>query len=193
LPYENPWTVLASTAVYDNPKIALVEHRVVDAAGQERNYGVLRHKESGVRVLPVDGEGGVTLVGQYRFAAGYYSWELPAGGRGIDEPPQRAAARELEEEAGLTAGQWLQLLHVVSCGSVTDETPVLFLAWDLAPGRRQPDETEVLELRREPFAEVLRMVLAGEIRDTSSVAAVLVAHLMAQRGELPEGVARHLR
>ena len=189
----NPLTVLSSTRIYENEKIAFVDHRVRNPDGREHNYGIVHLKEEGTRVLPIDHEGCTVLVGQYRFGGGYYSWELPAGGRSPAEAPRSGAARELREEAGLAARNWLQLFHFVSNGSLTDEAPVAFLAWDLEPRPDRPDDTEVLEVRRLPFAEAVRMALDGEIRDTSSVAIILGAHVKALRGELPEAVASHLR
>ena len=189
----NPFTVLSSTRIYENEKVAFVDHRVRNAGGREHSYPLVHLKEPGVRILPVDGEGFTYLVGQYRFGGGYYSWELPAGGRAPDETPVAAAARELEEEAGLAAAEWYQLFHLVSAGSITDEAPVVFLAWELQPRPARPDDSEVLEIRRVPFAAALTMVLQGEIRDTSTAATLLGAHVKAARGELPAGVAAHLR
>ena len=190
---QNPLTVLSSTRIYENDKIAFVDHRVRNPGGREHSYGIVHLKEAGTRVLAIDEEGWTVLVGQYRFGGGYYSWELPAGGRAPHEAPRSGAARELREEAGLAARHWHQLFHFVSNGSLTDEAPVAFLAWDLQPRETKPDDTEVLEIRRVPFPEAVRMALGGEIRDTASVATILGAHLKALRGELPEAVARHLR
>jgi 8-oxo-dGTP pyrophosphatase MutT (NUDIX family) len=189
----NPLTVLSSTRIYENEKIAFVDHYVRDPSGREHRYPIVHLKEPGVRILPIDREGCTFLVGQYRFGGGYYSWELPAGGRSLEEAPLSGAMRELEEEAGLAAGRWLELFHFVSAGSITDEAPVAFLAWDLEPRERRPDDSEVLEIRRVPFGEALAMALRGEIRDTASVATLLGAHVRALRGELPDEVAPRLR
>lgn len=189
----NPFAVLSSTRIYENEKVAFVDHRVRNPSGREHSYGIVHLKEPGVRILPLDADGSTVLVGQHRFGAGAYSWELPAGGRSPEETPLSAAARELQEEAGLRAGHWLQLFHFVSSGSITDEAPVAFLAWDLAPCPRRPDDTEVLELRRIPFSHAVRMALDGEIRDMASVAILLGAHLKALQGELPDEVASRLR
>lgn len=189
----NPFTILSSTRIYENEKVSFVDHRVRNFGGREHSYGIVHLKEPGVRILPLDPEGWTVLVGQHRFGAGTYSWELPAGGRSPEETPLSAAARELEEEAGLGAGRWLELFHFVASGSITDEAPVAFLAWDLEPRPRRPDDTEVLEIRRVPFQQALGLALGGDIRDMASVAILLGAHLKALRRELPEEVASLLR
>src|SRR5688500_14036198 len=112
MPDVNPWTVLSSTKLHESEFLALIEHRVLDPAGEPATYAVAHFRHIGVRILPIDEEGCTILVGQYRFGAGYYSWELPAGGRERSEPPQAGAARELEEEAGLVARHWLELPYL---------------------------------------------------------------------------------
>jgi len=189
----NPFDILSSTLLFENERISFLDHRVRNPAGGEQSYGIVHVKQPGIRILPVDAEGCTVLVGQHRFGAGFYSWELPAGGRAAEETPLAAAARELEEEAGLAAGRWLELFRFVSTGSIADDAPVAFLAWDLEPRPRHPEETEILELRRLPVPEALRLALDGEIRDAVTVATLLGAHLKARRGDLPEPVAAHLR
>src|SRR5215208_473772 len=117
----NPFEILSSRTLYENEKIAFVDHQVRNPAGRDQSYGIVHVKEPGIRILPIDADGWTILVGQHRFAAGYYSWELPAGGRSPDEAPLSAAARELEEEAGVAARQWRELFHFVSTGSIADD------------------------------------------------------------------------
>jgi 8-oxo-dGTP pyrophosphatase MutT (NUDIX family) len=189
----NPWTIRSSTKRYEGEWISVVEHEAQDASGQEGVYAVVHFRKVGVRMLPIDADGTVLLVGQYRFAAGYDSWELPAGGREKGEAPQTSAARELAEEVGLAARHWLRLPHLIPSGAICDERQELYLAWGLSPAARETDPQEVLRVKRVPFREVLDMVLAGEISDAGTVAAVLTCHVRACRGELPEEIARHLR
>jgi 8-oxo-dGTP pyrophosphatase MutT (NUDIX family) len=124
-------------------------------------------------VLPIDSAGHTMLVGQYRYTLDAYSWELPMGGADPHETPQQAGARELQEETGLVAGDWLQLMQLHTSNSVTDEVAYVFLARDLQQGTSAPETTEALALARVPFVEAHERVLRGEITDALSVAAIL--------------------
>ena len=190
---ENPWTTLGVSRQYENAWIAVDDHEVRDASGRPGRYGVVRVKEIGVHVLPVDAEGRVTLVGQYRYAARRYSWEVPAGGAKPDADPLAAAKRELREETGIEARHWLELLRLTLAGSITTAEGVCFAAWDLSPAERRLDPQEVIELRRVPFAEAVALALSGGIRDAPSVALILVLQAKADRGELPQRLARLIR
>ena len=85
-------------------------------------------KNLAVGVLPLHDDGTVTLVGQYRFSAGDYSWEIPEGGAPLDEDPLDGAKRELREEAGLAAADWREVLRLQLSNSVTDELAIGYLA-----------------------------------------------------------------
>src|SRR4051794_18359940 len=115
----NPWTTLGSRAVYDNPWVAVREDRVVRPDGKPGVYGVVHFKNRAVGVLPVDGEGRVWLVGQYRYPIGEYSWEIPEGGGPSGEDPEETARRELREETGLVAGRVEQIATAHLSNSVT--------------------------------------------------------------------------
>ena len=189
----NPWTTLSTRRHYENDWIAVDEHQVRNAAGHTSPYGTVHFKHCGVIILPIDRDGHVHLVGQYRYAAGHYSWEVPAGGGDPDEEPIEAARRELREEMGLTAESWLELLRLTLSGAITDQRAVCFVAWRLGQHEREPDEQEVLQRRRVPFPEALRMALGGEITEAISVATILALQARTALGELPEDLARLLR
>lgn len=189
----NPWTVLETRAIYENPWVTVVEHKVLTPRGTPGIYGVVSPKALAIGVVPFTPEGNIILVGQYRFPLERFSWEIPEGGGARDVPPQLSAARELKEETGYDAGRWQEILRLDLSNSFTDETAVVFLAWDLEPGVAAPDETEELSLRQVPFSEALEMALSGEITDAISVASLFKLKLLAGQGALPPEVLRHVK
>ena len=126
----------------------------------------------------------VVMVGQWRYPFGQYSWEIIEGGAEPDETPQQAAARELQEEAGLGARTWQRLGGPLwLSNSVTDEVAHIFLARDLHPLEATPDDTELLQVRRVPFERAVQMAHTGEIVDVMSVAALLRAERHLENGD----------
>lgn len=186
----DPWVRLAHRCAYEGPYLAVDEYDVLKPNGRPGYYGVVRFKRVGVGVLPIDEEGFVYLVGQWRFAIGSYSWEMPEGAADPGEDFAFTALRELEEEAGLKADQLTEVLRMAMSNSVTDEKCVVFLATGLTPGAHAPDETEVFKEARLPFQEALAAALDGRIVDALTIAALLRAHHMAVTGALPEALCR---
>src|SRR5262249_51333536 len=95
----NPWTLHGVHARYDNPWMVLEDHDVTHPGGKRSMYGVVRMRKIAVGVLPIEPDGRVHLVGQWRFPLGRYSWEMPEGGAEPGEAPEECARRELSEEA----------------------------------------------------------------------------------------------
>jgi 8-oxo-dGTP pyrophosphatase MutT (NUDIX family) len=180
----NPWTVLSERIVYDNKWIGLTEYDVVNPGGGKGIYGKVRYKNLAIGILPLDHEGNTWLVGQYRFVLDAYSWEIPEGGGDPALPPVESARRELLEETGLVAADWLLLMEMHLSNSVSDERAYMFLARGLEQREAEPEETEQLVIRKLPFEEAYRMVERGEITDSMSVASILKVKLMLVQGQL---------
>ena len=171
---ENPWTTLDSRPTYENPWISVREDRVIRPDGEPGIYGVVHFKNRAVGVLPVEENGDVWLVGQYRYPHEWYSWEIPEGGAAEGESLDEAARRELREETGLIAGRLEPLgAEVHLSNSATDESGWVFRASGLCRGPSEPEGTERLEVRRVPWAEAMGMLDRGEITDSLSVVALL--------------------
>ena len=147
--------------------------------GHTTVYGVVECSEC-VGVLPFLDPDTVLLVGQYRYVAKGFFWEMPTGGQDAGETRLQAAQRELAEEAGYEAGRLVELVDFHTSKSILREVAHLYLAEDLRPAPRRPDHTEFIERRAFPFAEVLAMVARGEIKDAMTIIAVL--HAARRRG-----------
>lgn len=169
-----PWRTLSTRPVYENRWISVREDVAELPDGRRTIYGVITAAPA-VGVLPMLGADAVVLVGQYRYVARDFRWEMPTGGVHAGEALEAAARRELREEAGYEAGRLTPLCTFHTSKSVMDETAHLYLAEDLRPVRAAPDATEFIEVRPFAFAEVLRMVERSEITDAMTVIAVLHA------------------
>jgi len=171
--HHNPWTTLGSRVVYDNPWIKVREDQVLRPDGLPGIYGVVHFKNKAVGVLPVDDQGRVWLVGQYRYPLGGYSWEIPEGGGHQDESAEEAALRELREETGLSAGRLELIARSHLSNSVSDEVAFIFRATELTAGESEPEGSERLQVRRVEWSVAWDMLQRGEITDSMSVIALL--------------------
>ena len=183
---DNPWKTLSTSRIYQNPWFDVREDRVIRPDGQPGTYSVVSAARTATGILPLWPDGSLTLVGQYRYAIGEYSWEIPEGGGGLGDDPESIARRELLEETGIQAEKWEYLGRIHTSNCFVDEVCHLFLASYLTSGTPLPDAVEVIRLRREPFATVVQMVVDGTITDSISAAGVL--RLLARCDFRPESV-----
>ena len=170
---ENPWKKLSDELKYENPWIKVSEHKVINPNNSEGIYGLVHFKNLAIGIIPIDSDGNIYLVGQYRYPVETYSWEIPEGGGPIGIDPLESAKRELKEEVGLSAGKWTEMLRMHLSNSVSGELAIVYLAEDLVLGLSEPEETEQLQIKKLPFSEAFEMVMNGEIMDSISVAAIL--------------------
>jgi ADP-ribose pyrophosphatase len=168
------WRTLTTRPVYANPWIRVREDIAELPDGRTTLYGVVECAPC-VGVLPFLDARTVVLVGQWRYVTRTFRWEIPTGGMKPGESEEAAVQRELAEEAGYTAGRLEKLCVFDTSKSILDETAHIYLAEDLRPAPRQPDDTEFIEVRAFPFQDVLRMVERSEIVDAMTVVAVLHA------------------
>ncbi len=165
----NPWTTLNSSLIYKNPWIRVREDQVIKPNGEKGIYSVVETKiASGVVALHKNND--IVLVGQYRYCMEEYSWEIIEGGVEAGEEPEHAAKRELQEEAGLIAGEFSQLgheIHLSNCHS--SERGLLYIARNLTETSKKPDDTEVLQIKNVGFDTAIKMIENGEIKDAMSI------------------------
>jgi 8-oxo-dGTP pyrophosphatase MutT (NUDIX family) len=180
----NPWTILTSKEVYDNPWINVTEYDVLNPSGGKGIYGKVHFKNIAVGVLPLDEELNTYLVGQYRFPIDRYSWEIAEGGGFLSNNPLESAKRELKEETGLVADDWTPLMNLHLSNSVSDEYGSIYLARQLRQEEAMPEETEQLTVKKVPFEEAYHMVETGIITDSLTVMAMLKVKILLLEGKL---------
>lgn len=182
----NPWRTLGSRIVYRNPWLALREDKVLRPDGQEGIYSVVEIPQS-VGIVAIDDDGSVALVRQWRYVHSKVSVEIPTGGSEAAETPLAAAKRELREETGLTAGHWSALGAIDNSNGATTDVANLFLAQELQVGPVDRQGDEDVELQWVPLGDAVHAVMAGEITESVSVAAILKVELL--RAGWPRGSA----
>ena len=132
----------------------------------------------GVGVLPIDRDGNIILVRQFRYPFDTETLEMPAGK--MDHGPENAeecGVRELAEETGCTAGRIVPLGAMYPSPGFLTEVTYLFAALDLTEGETHPDEDEFVETVRLPIAEVERLIAEDRLRDAKTIAAMYRARL----------------
>jgi 8-oxo-dGTP pyrophosphatase MutT (NUDIX family) len=187
-----PWKAGDQRVVYESNWIQVIDQTATAPTGRPAHYGLVRFKNVAVAVLPIHEDGTIVLVGQHRFPARDYSWELPEGGAPLDEDPLDGAKRELAEETGLAAADWREVMRAQLSNSITDERMVGYVALGLSETQspHKPDETEAIAVVRAPFREALAAAMAGQLPDMLTVAMLLRGYHMAREGSLPGGLAR---
>lgn len=142
--------------------------------GVEYKREIVAHKGSAV-IVPVFADMTVAFVRQYRHPAGKYLLEIPAGGLNEDEDPKEGAARELEEEIGVTAGNIEKLSEFyVSPGFLTEKM-FLFMATGLTETQQSLEEDELLSIERITFAEAFSKIKSGGIEDAKTIIGLMLA------------------
>jgi ADP-ribose pyrophosphatase len=167
---------LERETIFEGKVIRLYLDRVRLPNGKEAEREVVLHRGA-VGMVAVDGEEHVFLVRQYRHAPAEDLVEIPAGKLSAEEEPLSCAQRELMEEIGYSAGEWLKLASFYTSPGFSNEVLHLYLARSLQPGQAEPEEDEFLEVIRIPLRDALTMVASGEIKDSKTVAGLALAAL----------------
>ena len=136
--------------------------------GREHEMTIVRHPAS-VVLIPLQDDGQVVLIRQYRHTLRRELWELPAGSLDPGESPEAAAARECEEEIGLAPTRIERLCGLYPTPGYCDEEMIFFRLSGLRPpppdSPHQPDDDEDIQSRAMTIAEAKAMVARGEVVD----------------------------
>lgn len=142
--------------------------------GNTRSFDLVDHANS-VTVIPIDEEGNILFVRQYRLGADDMLLELPAGVQDPEEDPLACAAREVREETGLAARELKELGQYYLAPGYSNEKMVAYLATGLYDSPLDADEDEFIETEAIPVAQVYEMAARGVIQDGKTLAALLLA------------------
>lgn len=171
---ENHVRLLSSRWVYQGNIVKLRVDSVVLPRGSAATYEYVEIKP-GASVLAMEENHDVWLVREWKYAIERPSLEVVSGGIEPDEDPLVAAQRELREEAGLTAREWISLGHADPFTTMLRCPNHLFLAQGLEVVDREPEEAEIMEVRRVPLTEAVDLVMRSEITHASSCTLILKA------------------
>lgn len=141
--------------------------------GNIAKWDYIRHKGAAA-VVAVKEDGKLLMVRQYRNALNRETLEIPAGGlNDVDEPTDLAAARELEEETGYSAGKLELLLSLRTTVAFCDEKIDVYVATDLKRSKQHLDEDEFLDVLSYDVKALLEMIYDCKIQDGKTVSAIL--------------------
>ena len=165
---------LVSSEVIYRGRIFDVTVDTVREGGQTYKREIVHHPGSAAIVAVFD-DMTVALVRQYRHAVVRYLLEIPAGTLASPERPEEGAARELEEELGVTAARLEKLSEFFVSPGFVEEKMWVYLATDLTETAQRLEEDEMIEIVRVPFTRALEMVASGEIEDAKTIIGLAAA------------------
>jgi ADP-ribose pyrophosphatase len=142
--------------------------------GRETKLDIIEHGGS-VIIVPVDKDGDLLFVRQYRHATGMDLLELPAGTLEKGEDPAVCAAREIREETGFAAAKIKKIGDFYLAPGYSTEFMHVYLAQDLTYDPLKADDDEFLSVEKLSFADAIKMAEKGEMPDSKSLAALLLA------------------
>lgn len=173
---DNPWKKISSKISYQNSWFRVREDEVVRPDGSKGNYGIVETNGPSVFIVALTPELEVYLIKLFRYPTQKWSWELPGGGfSGL--APLEEAKKELQEETGLVASQWISLGSAQVMNGVCNEMSHFFIAKNLKEAENKAKEEGIVQIKKFPFTEVLEMIKDGEFDDGQSMSAILKASL----------------
>ena len=171
-----------STRPYDGRIFSVRVDTVELPSGRRTIREVAEHSDA-VCMIPVDDEGNVLLVRQYRKPTESSLLEAPAGGVEAGEVSEDTVLRELQEEVGYTAANLRHLASFWVAPGWATERMHAYLATGLTPSKLSADDDENIQVVRVPFADAVAMIHTGEIHDGKTIAALLLAQSILYEGQ----------
>jgi ADP-ribose pyrophosphatase len=165
--------VISSKMVYKGQILNLRVDTVKTADERRSTREIIEHAPC-IAVVPVDADGNILLVRQFRLAAGKELLEIPAGGIDQGESPEEAVIREMREETGLKPGKVERLTGFYLSPGFSSEYLHLFLVSEFESDPLSAEDTADIELVKMPVSQIKELIKSGEIEDGKSVAGLLM-------------------
>jgi ADP-ribose diphosphatase len=169
-----PFELIKSETLLQGRTFKIRRDHLKTPNGGDARLEIIEHGGS-VVLVPIDADGNLLFVRQYRHAAGMDLLELPAGTRNSNEPYEDCAAREIREETGMQAGQLKKVGEFFLAPGYSTEFMGVFLATELSHNPLDPDADEFLSVEKMSVKDALSMAERGEMPDAKSLAALLLA------------------
>jgi ADP-ribose pyrophosphatase len=169
-----PFELIKSETILQGRAFKIRRDYLKTPNGRETRLEIIEHGGS-VVLIPIDDDGNLLFVRQYRHAVGKDLLELPAGTRDNDEPFEECAAREIREETGMQAGKLQKVGEFYLAPGYSSEFMVVFLATGLKDNPLDADDDEFLQVEKFPLKQAIQMAERGDIPDAKSLAALLLA------------------
>lgn len=171
---KNPFTLISTREVYTNPWIQVREDSVIRPGGKEGIFGVVTAKD-GSTVIALDDENNIYITNEFHYAIAEQKIELISGWRDEWESYLQCAQRELREEAGIEADEWIDLGYIDPFSGIIHCRNYIFLAKNLRYIEAHTDDGEIVNASKIPYQKALEMITNSEITHGASVVAILKA------------------
>jgi ADP-ribose pyrophosphatase len=169
-----PFELIKSEMLFQGRAFKIRRDWMKTPDGRETKYDIVDHGGS-VVLLPLDSDGNLLFVRQYRQAARMDLLELPAGTRDGNEPYQECAAREIREETGMEAGKLQKVGEFYLAPGYSTEFMAVFLATELKHNPLEADDDEFLQIEKIPVKKAFDLAEKGDVPDAKSLAALFLA------------------
>lgn len=171
---DNPWTILSTKIVYQNPWMTVHEDKVIHPGGGEGIYGTIEAKD-GVLLIPEDEDGSIYIMEAYRYPIKKWVWELCSGGIDEGDTPEECARKELQEELGLQADTIIKVGEFgPSYGGTMNDRQYVFVARGLHQVSAAHEAGEAIRATKKISRdELFRQVRDGELEDGQTLACLL--------------------
>lgn len=174
MPHALDEKTLHSDLIYDGRVVHLYVDNVQLPNAKTARREVVRHPGA-VAIIPIDADGKIIMVEQFRYPIGRALLEIPAGTLNPGEDPDLCAIRELQEEIGYKPGSLDKIGGIYLAPGYSSEFIHLYLAKNLVQSQLTMDEDEFIEISRLTFDDVLKKMASGEIADAKTISAILLA------------------